>query len=348
MVDFIAGVNPCPNPVCTICIANYNGANVLEACLDSVLSQTLAERLQIIVHDDGSQDESVALLKSKYPQVDLLVSDRNAGFCIGNNRMVNHARAPYVLLLNNDAALFPDAVETLLAMAEAADEPSILTLPQYDWQTGDLVDRGCRLDYFYNPVPNLDSEEENLAMTIGACLWSPVALWKQLGGFPEWMESLGEDLFLCCLARLRGARVRAADKSGYRHWQGKTFGGNRVHEGTLSTTVKRRRLSERNKTYALFVCTPTWGMWALLALHLCLLLCEGCILSLLKMSPRILTSIYLPVPAALLKNRTTLLKLRAETRRTRMVSARAYFSVFTRVPRKLSMLTRYGIPRIKS
>lgn len=262
--------------------------------------------------------------------------------------MVTRARAPYVLLLNNDAALFPDAIETLLAMADATAEPSILTLPQYDWQTGDLVDRGCRLDYFYNPVPNLDPEEENLAMTIGACLWAPVTLWRQLGGFPEWMESLGEDLFLCCLARLYGAKVKAADKSGYRHWQGKTFGGNKVLDGTLSTTLKRRRLSERNKTYALFVCTPTWGMWALLVLHLCLLMCEGCILSVLKMSPRILTGIYLPVPAALLKNRTMLLKLRADARRKRTASVATYFSAFTWVPRKLSMLARYGIPRIKS
>ena len=346
MVEFTAGINPCPAPACTVCIANYNGESLLEACLDSVLSQSLSERLQIIVHDDGSQDRSVMLIKRKYPQVDLLVSSQNVGFCVANNRMVDIARAPYVLLLNNDAALFPDAVKTLLAMAERSDEPAVLTLPQYDWQTGDLVDRGCRLDYFYNPVPNLGSGQTELAMTIGACLWTPVTLWRQLGGLPGWMESLGEDLFFCCLARLQGARVLVADQSGYRHWQGKTFGGNKASDGALNTTMKRRRLSERNKTYALVVCTPSIAMWILLMLHLCLLLIEGCVLALIKRDRRILTGIYLPVPAALLKNRAMLREHRARISKKRVISTLTYFSAFTWIPRKLSMLFKYGVPHI--
>ncbi|WNL45283.1 glycosyltransferase [Dyella sp. BiH032] len=346
MVEFIAGVNPCPAPVCTVCIANYNGESLLEACLDSILSQSLYGRLQIIVHDDASLDGSVALIKRKYPQVDLLISTQNVGFCVANNRMVDLARAPYVLLLNNDAALFPDGVETLLTMAEASAQPAVLTLPQYDWQTGDLVDRGCRLDYFYNPVPNVEPRHPELAMTIGACLWAPVTLWRQLGGLPDWMESLGEDLFFCCLARLRGARVLVADQSGYRHWQGKTFGGNKASEGALSTTMRRRRLSERNKTYALFVCTPSIAMWAWLTLHLCLLLSEGCILALLKRDLAILTGIYLPVPVALLKNRAMLMDYRSQVSQQRSLSLHAYFSAFTWIPRKLSMLFRYGIPHI--
>ena len=70
-------------------------------------------------------------------------------------------------LPNNDAALFPDALTRLLEAARADPVEGILTLPQYDWTTGDLVDRGCLLDLFYNPVPNLKSGRNDVAMAIG-------------------------------------------------------------------------------------------------------------------------------------------------------------------------------------
>src|SRR6185312_7740799 len=146
---------------------------------------------------------SLALLQQRYPQVEILASKENVGFSIGNNRMVAHARGEYILLLNNDAALYPDALASLLNTAHCQTQPGIQTLPQYDWVSGDLVDRGCLLDPFYNPVPNLDPERRDVAMVIGACLFIPRKLWNSLGGFPEWLESIGEDLYLCCLARLR-------------------------------------------------------------------------------------------------------------------------------------------------
>src|SRR6185312_14527399 len=104
----------------------------------------------------------------------------------------------------------------------------ILTLPQYDWQSGALVDRGCLLDPFYNPVPNLDPAQTDVAYAIGACLWIPRQQWNELGGLPEWMGSIGEDIYLCCVARLRAIRVIALSCSGFRHRLGATFGGARI------------------------------------------------------------------------------------------------------------------------
>ena len=40
-------------------------------------------------------------------------------------------------------------------------------------------------------------------MVIGACLWIPQGLWTELGGFPEWFESIAEDMYLCCRADWR-------------------------------------------------------------------------------------------------------------------------------------------------
>ena len=138
----------------------------------------------------------------------MLASAGNVGFCISNNRMVAHARGEFVLLLNNDAALFADALATLLEAARAHITQGILTLPQYDWETGELVDRGCLLDPFYNPVPNMGPARRDVAYVIGACLWIPRALWTRSMASPNGSDSIAEDMDLCCRARLRASRFR--------------------------------------------------------------------------------------------------------------------------------------------
>ncbi|EQD70869.1 glycosyl transferase family protein, partial [mine drainage metagenome] len=151
-------MNPETPPRISVCIANYNGEGVLGDCLDSVLAQTVDTPAEIIVHDDASTDASLQLLRERYPQVALIASNANVGFCVANNRMVAQAQGEFVLLLNNDAALAPDALATLLREAGQQQPRGILALPQYDWASGALVDRGCLLDPFYNPVPNTDPQ----------------------------------------------------------------------------------------------------------------------------------------------------------------------------------------------
>lgn len=346
MVQHHPAVNRPVAPVCSVCIANYNGTALLADCLNSVLAQQGSFSIEIIVHDDASTDDSLALLRDHYPQVEVLASEKNVGFCISNNRMAAHARGEYILLLNNDAALFPDALSTLVNAASGERPPGILTLPQYDWVHGGLVDRGCLLDPFYNPIPNLDPERTDVAMAIGACLWISRDLWNRLGGFPEWMESIGEDLYLCCLARSRGVQVHSTRSSGFRHRLGTSFGGARIEGNRLKSSMRRRRLSERNKTFVLFIFTPTPLMWALLVIHLIMVLLEGAILSAIRMDYRIFLEIYANVPKALWYQWDTLRSLRRQVREARSLSVRKYFRVFSPLPRKLSLLLRHGIPRI--
>ncbi len=54
-------------PLCSVCIANYNGLSVLADCIDSVLDQSGDIPVEIIVHDDASTDDSVALIRQRYP-----------------------------------------------------------------------------------------------------------------------------------------------------------------------------------------------------------------------------------------------------------------------------------------
>jgi GT2 family glycosyltransferase len=334
-------------PVISVCIANYNGDALLPDCIDSVLAQQVDASVEIIVHDDASPDGSLHLLSSRYPQVRVIASPENVGFCVANNRMADVADGEYLLLLNNDAALDAGALQALLSEAKRAGRDAILTLPQYDWETGAPVDRGCVLDPFYNPIPNLDANRSDVAYVIGACLWIPLPLWRYLGGFPQWMGSIGEDMYLCCLARLHGHAVRVADGSRYRHRQGASFGGNRIMAGKLSSTYRRRFLSERNKTLVMVTCTPGLIVWPLLALHLLLLYAEGAAVALSRRDSRAWREIYAPVLPGLANARPTWKAKRAEAQALRRVSMAAWWRCFIWAPRKFSLLWRHGIPQIR-
>lgn len=346
MVQHYPALNRTPTPICSICIANYNGASLLPDCLDSVLNQQGEHCIEIIVHDDASTDDSLALLRQRYPQVEVIASQQNVGFCISNNRMVAHARGKYILLLNNDAALYPDALSTLLEAAQKQIPGGILTLPQYDWISGVLVDRGCMLDPFCNPIPNLDPLQHHVAYVIGACMFLSRTVWNNLGGMPEWFGSIAEDMYLCGAARLRGIPVVALTVSGYRHRQGSTFGGNRAQHG-LNTSMKRRRLSERNKTRTLIILTPGPLMWPLLCIHLLALILEGTVLSILQGNGNLLRAVYGPAASTPLREWPTLLSFRRDAQKTRTTSIASWFSVVRWQLRKLSLLRRYGIPTIR-
>jgi len=320
---------------------------MLRECIDSVLAQQGVGMIEILVHDDASTDESLALLHDAYPQIRLLPSPSNVGFCVANNRMVAQARGDFVLLLNNDAALLPGALQTLLDAARQRAAPAVFTLPQFDWRSGELVDRGCLLDPFYNPVPNLDPERSEVAMAIGACLFLPRALWHELGGFPEWMESIGEDMYLCCTARLRGHAVMALSSSGYRHRRGASFSGERSDANTLMSSFRRRRLSERNKTAALIVCTPTPLTWPLLMVHAILLAFEGIAMSATRWNLRIWREIYAPALAGTCLPSRALRQRRRGMQAMRLIGLRAYFHGFDWMPYKLRMLLRHGIPEVR-
>lgn len=336
------------SPIIAVCIANYNGMEVIDDCLRSVLEQEGKIPVEILVHDDASSDGSAAYIRDHYPDVKLIESIENVGFCVANNRMAAAARGKYLLLLNNDAALCPDALQTLLAESEGLDQPAILGLPQYDAASGALIDRGCLLDPFFNPVPNLNPARRDVAMVIGACLWIPRSLWRELSGFPEWFGSIAEDMYLCCRARLAGYPVRVAATSGYRHRVGWSFGGGKVTaELRLVTSRRRRALSERNKTFVIVTCYP--APWLVLALpaHLLVLGLEGAVLTLLKRDARLGRDIYLACFRALWDYRYRLVPLRKTVQAGAVLGLPVFLKVFRFLPYKLEMLLRHGLPDVK-
>jgi GT2 family glycosyltransferase len=347
LVKDTAAVIATHEPVCSICIANYNGEAVIGPCLESIYDQDFHLPFEIILHDDASTDDSVDFIKTRYPNVVLIVSESNAGYCISNNRMVSRARGRYILLLNNDAVLHRDAIRTLYKYAERQPGPAILGLPQYDMQTGELIDRGSLFDPFLNPVPNGDPGRTDVGMVMGACYWIPKGLWDELGGFPEWFGSLAEDMYLCCLARLKGCPVTVMPESGFDHWVGRSFRGGKVVQNALRTSYQRRALSERNKTITMLLCYPSCAATLLIPLHFLALAGEGLILSFLKRRARVFNDIYWFSFKSVYEEKGRIWRLRRKIQSTRRISCRRFFSVHKPMPHKLNMLFRYGLPGIE-
>lgn len=347
MAQDAAAVTSSADPVCSICIANFNGEAVIGSCLESVRNQDFDLPLEIIVHDDASTDDSVNIIRAQFPEVTLIASDENTGYCVSNNRMVSRARGRYILLLNNDAVLHRDAVRTLFRHAEEQPGPAILGLPQYDIETGALIDRGSLLDPFMNPVPNLEAGRTNVGMVMGACFWIPKALWDDLGGFPEWFGSLAEDMYLCCLARLRGVPVTVLPESGYDHWVGRSFKGGKVVGNALQTSFRRRALSERNKTFTMLIYYPPPAALILIPFHLLVLAGEGLVLSLLKRRVRVFSEIYWFSLHSVWKEKRRLSGLRRTVQSSRCISSQRFFAAHKWMPYKLNMLLKFGLPDIE-
>jgi len=347
MVKDAADMIPSQEPACSICIANYNGARVIGPCLESIYNQDFHLPLEIIIHDDASTDTSVDFIRDHFPDVTLIVGEQNIGYCVSNNRMISLARGRYILLLNNDAVLHRDAIRTLYNHAERQPGPTVLGLPQYDMQTGELIDRGSLFDLFLNPVPNLDRDRTDVGMVMGACLWMPRGLWDELGGFPEWFGSLAEDLYLCCIARLSGYPVRVLPESGFDHWVGMSFRGGKVVQNALRTSYKRRALSERNKTFTMLICYPLPAAFLLIPFHFLALAGEGVVLSLLKRSARIFYGIYWLSFKSVYGEKGRLWRLRRQIQSTRRIPCSRFFSVHKLTSHKLNMLFKFGPPGIE-
>jgi GT2 family glycosyltransferase len=339
--------NTSDKPVISICIANYNGIDIIGPCIESVHNQTTEYQVEILVHDDASSDNSVEFIQSEFPQVKLFISSKNIGYCKSNNKLAENASGDYLLFLNNDATLFPDAIQSLMDYSRQGDTPCILGLPQYDMETGKLLDRGNLFDAFLNPVPNLNMQRTDVGLIIGACLWIPKTMWDEIGGFPEWFHTLTEDLYLCLVARIYGYDVKALTTSGFKHWVGKSLGGGKVKQGKLQTTYKRRRLSERNKTYVMILCYPTLLLAIVLPMHLVLFAIEGILLSAVKGDWSIWRKIYFYSFEYLWKEKTRLAKKRVEIQNKRKTSHKQLLSVFVCYPYKLKMLISHGLPLLK-
>ncbi len=103
----------------TVVIPNLNGAGWLKDSIESIWAQTMQD-LELIVVDNGSTDESLAIAQSYVgrPGYTLIQNETNTGFSHAVNQGIREAKGEYVVLFNNDAFAEPDWLENLIAAAE--------------------------------------------------------------------------------------------------------------------------------------------------------------------------------------------------------------------------------------
>lgn len=331
-------------PIVSVCIANYNGEGIIADCIESVLAQQNAPPFEILVHDDASTDSSLEVL-GRYESVRLIKATQNVGFCISNNRMAAAARGEFILLLNNDAQLFPDALASLFEESQRHANKAVLGLPQYDFATRELVDYGLKLDFFCSAVPLRKPSKKDVAMVIGACMWVPTELWNRIGGFPEWFETNAEDVYLCCYARLLGYRVYVPEKSGFLHMIGHSLGGGKSEASRLTISVRRRYFSERNRLLVQWLFYPLWLVPLTTAANLVVLITEALVLSVANRKPSLIWDIYIRSQRDAFSMLDTLRPARSTAMQSREISFLEFFKRYTLLPQKLRLLISAGLPR---
>lgn len=102
----------------SVIIVNYNVCDLLEQCLKSVLAASTNITTEIFVVDNNSFDNSVKMLKEKFPQVHLIENKTNKGFSVANNQAIKIAKGEYLLLLNPDTIVEPDTFEKTISFMD--------------------------------------------------------------------------------------------------------------------------------------------------------------------------------------------------------------------------------------
>lgn len=134
----------------SICIPTYNGAEFLDACLDSARAQTHRD-LEILVVDDCSSDDTLAVADRharQDPRITVSRNPRNLGL-VGNwNRCIELARGDWIKFLFQDDLLHPQCVEKLLA--EGLAQGRLLVACDREFLFDDSIGQDLRSVYARN------------------------------------------------------------------------------------------------------------------------------------------------------------------------------------------------------
>lgn len=126
--------------ITSVIIVNWNGQEYLETCLSSLEKQVFRE-FEVLLVDNGSEDGSVDLVRSRFPWVAEIIENReNLGFGVANNQAIVRARGRYVVLLNNDTEVEPGWLGSLVAAAEADPQVGMCASKILNFDSRDVID----------------------------------------------------------------------------------------------------------------------------------------------------------------------------------------------------------------
>lgn len=235
----------------SIVIVSWNTRELLARCLRSIPWTTGAGTgsevvlgspklaSEVLVVDNGSDDDSAKMVRDEFPEVQLIANDDNPGFARANNQAIRRSSGRYVLLLNPDTEVQPGALDRLVRFMDGhqragAAGPLLLnpdgTLQLSCYRSPSLsrelwrmfhLDALCR----YNSYPvarwNWDQPRE-VDVVQGACLIVRREALEQVGGLDEDYFIYSEEVDLCERLRHRGWTVHWVPRARVVHFGGQS------------------------------------------------------------------------------------------------------------------------------
>ncbi len=163
-----------PTPLVSILIVTWNRRQTLRRAIESALAQS-HPATEIVVVDNAGTDGSAAEGRRDFPQVKLVIAERNLGCPSGRNLGFRHCRGTYIYCLDDDGWLKPDAVELAVRRAESDPRLAVVMSRIHETDGGGVV----------RQLPADRSEPVYQASFCGGCSLLRREAIEQVGAFPE-------------------------------------------------------------------------------------------------------------------------------------------------------------------
>ncbi len=222
--------------VCAV-VVNWNGREYIEPCLETLVASDYAP-LEVLVVDNASTDGSPEFVRESFPSVGLLLNDRNEGYAAGANAGVKAALdggADYVLLLNNDVELAPDAVARLVETAREHPGAAFVGPKIYYHEPPDVIwSLGGAVSYWSGNIRHIairrrdDGRYEGVRevdYVTGASILCASAALRRIGLMDEAYYMYNEDTDWCARAKRHGYSVLVEPRAKVWHKVSMSSGG---------------------------------------------------------------------------------------------------------------------------
>ena len=222
-----------------VVILNYNTRNYLEQFLPGLVASCESLDAQVIVADNASADSSADFMQSHFPEIPLIVLEKNYGFTGGYNRALQMIEADYYVLINSDIEVPKGWLGPLVEWMDSHPEcgacgPKLLSWHQrdtfeYAGAAGGLLDRYgypfCRGRIMQKVEKDHGQYDQpaDVLWCSGACLMVRSSVWKALGGLDDRFFAHMEEIDLCWRMQLRGWKVTMVPSSYVYHIGGGTL-----------------------------------------------------------------------------------------------------------------------------
>lgn len=163
------------NSLVSIIIPCYNDAQYIEQSVLSAIDQTY-KNIEIIVIDDGSNEETKAVLKKLEPKLTKLITQENQGVCVARNNAIEEAKGEYILTLDSDDYFDPKFTEKAVDVIK-----SFITVGIVSCWAQVIDEKGVNV-FVLKPTGSAAPEALYFNNSIGNCLFRR-GVWVEVGGY---------------------------------------------------------------------------------------------------------------------------------------------------------------------